>query len=322
MATKNKEQKLVYLSEELPQGSEIWHEFRSQGIGGSEASALMGIGFTSINQLFALKTGRAEPIKMNDAMQRGHDLEPLARAAYEKQTGNGTMDAVCLIHPDFPYLRVSLDGLSEDKKLVLEIKCPGINTHTKAVRGNIPDYYMPQLQYQLLVAKAIFGVTESSHYYSYFPTDPLFQLEGDNDGALIPVEHLEEYQAELMKRAAIFWKCIETDTPPDPADFKPYTTDTIVERNDAEWKKAATKFKSVKSKVDKWEAEMQEASETLKMLASDVQADRVIGFGVQVAKVNRVGAVDYNAIPELKGVNIENYRKSPSSYYSIKPVKE
>jgi hypothetical protein len=40
-------------------------------------------------------------------------------------------------------------------------------------------------------------------------------------------------------------------------------------------------------------------------------AHRTYGCGVEVLKSSRKGAVDYSAIPELRGVNLDNYRQPP-----------
>jgi len=47
---------------------------------------------------------------------------------------------------------------------------------------------------------------------------------------------------------------------------------------------------------------------TLSRLAT---ARRTYGCGVEVVKSSRRGAVDYCAVPELRGVNLELYRKAP-----------
>lgn len=309
---------LIYTNDELVQGSALWHEFRIKGIGGSEASSLMGIGFSTVNELWAIKTGRTSGhIEMNDAMRRGHELEPIARAKYESTYASGPMNPICIIHPEHPFLRASLDGISEDKMLLVELKCPGINTHTKAVRGKVPDYYIPQLQQQLLISKALFG-TEKAHYYSYFPIDPLFALNSDRDGVMIEVPHDEEYQAELVRRAKIFWDCVETDTPPNPQDFKPFSTDSVVERNDETWIRYAERYTALNKQIKTLGLELDSVTESLKQMSENVQADRVVGGGVEISKVTRVGSVDYTAIPQMAGVNVEDYRKPASSYLKIK----
>ena len=40
-------------------------------------------------------------------------------------------------------------------------------------------------------------------------------------------------------------------------------------------------------------------------------APRTYGCGVEVLKSSRKGAIDYSAIPELRGIDLEQYRKPP-----------
>ena len=66
-----------------------------------------------------MKTGRSVP-QVNAAMVRGTELEPAARAAYEVRTG-AVMQP--LVMRDGPY-SASLDGITLDGGLILEVKCP------------------------------------------------------------------------------------------------------------------------------------------------------------------------------------------------------
>jgi len=44
----------------------------------------------------------------------------------------------------------------------------------------------------------------------------------------------------------------------------------------------------------------------------------VKGFGCTVSIITRIGAVDYKAIPELVGVDLDAYRKKSTTYKAIK----
>src|SRR5690606_5098444 len=118
----------------------------------------------------------------NWATQRGTDLEPKARALYELEH-ELDMYATLVEHDTYPFLRASLDGFNEQARTVLEIKCPGKEDHEKAVKGEVPEKYFPQLQHQLLVANAV-----EAHYWSY---------DGNGSTALVTVKPNKEYQAKL-----------------------------------------------------------------------------------------------------------------------------
>jgi hypothetical protein len=75
--------------------------------------------------LIAIETIAREPIDdtfVTFAMRRGRDLEPLARAAYERRTGQW-VDEVSLILTDDGHFGYSADGFVGDDGLI-EIKCP------------------------------------------------------------------------------------------------------------------------------------------------------------------------------------------------------
>lgn len=84
----------------------------------------------------------------NAAMQRGVDLEPVARAAYEVQTGLLALETG-FWHDDV--MGASPDGLIEDTG-ILEIKCPSLTTHFEYLKNKtVPSKYVAQVQMQMLV---------------------------------------------------------------------------------------------------------------------------------------------------------------------------
>jgi len=71
----------------LAQGSPEWLAYRLAKRNASESAAVMGLSpWQTQYQLWLSKTGRSTT-KVTAAMQRGTDLEPVARSAYEDQTG-------------------------------------------------------------------------------------------------------------------------------------------------------------------------------------------------------------------------------------------
>ena len=84
----------------------------------------------------------------NAAIQRGTDLEPVARVAYEVKTGSLALETG-FWHDD--NMGASPDGLIDDDGL-LEIKCPSLATHFGYLKaGTVPSKYVPQIQMQMFV---------------------------------------------------------------------------------------------------------------------------------------------------------------------------
>ena len=98
--------------------------------------------------------GGAEDIFFTADMQRGVDLEPVARRAFEERTGIKVRETGFLAHKT---LRAgsSLDGDIEDFTGVVEIKCPRTTTHLGYIEARtLPDTYAGQLLHNLYVTQA------------------------------------------------------------------------------------------------------------------------------------------------------------------------
>lgn len=98
-------------------------------------------------------TGCAQATFQNDAMRRGNDLEPFARAAYEAHTGELVQTVGLAMHDTLGYVGASMDGLVGPDGLV-EFKCPdNQDKHVQALRdGSHADEYRWQIQGQLWIS--------------------------------------------------------------------------------------------------------------------------------------------------------------------------
>jgi putative phage-type endonuclease len=93
-------------------------------------------------------TGQQQESFSSAAMQRGTDLEPVARMAYEAT--NGFVDKAGFYkHSSIEWFGASPDGLVGDDGLV-EIKCPNSTTHVDYILyGKVPSKYQRQMLAQL-----------------------------------------------------------------------------------------------------------------------------------------------------------------------------
>ena len=82
-------------------------------------------------------------------MQFGTDTEPLARSAYEDETGFSVDQVGLCIHPTIERSGASPDGLVGQSGLV-EIKCPKPATHLAyLIAGVVPAGYKNQMMWQM-----------------------------------------------------------------------------------------------------------------------------------------------------------------------------
>lgn len=269
---------------ELIQGTEEWLALRKSKVTATDAAIVMGMNpWKNVEQLYKEKTEYV-PRFTNASMERGTRLEPVARAYYSEKT-NREMNPVVLIKE---WAMASLDGISADGHIV-EIKCPGEKVHKMALDGQIPGYYYPQMQHQMYVADA--SIVD---YMSF---------DGEN-GVIIPVERNDEFIEKMITKEKIFYDCLQTKTPPKLYD----------ERNDESWITAASLYTILTKKIKTLEIQAEKAKADLILLAGSSEAR---GAGISLSKVERKGTVDYSKIPELKGIDLEVYRKPASSYWKV-----
>lgn len=87
----------------------------------------------------------------NAAMQFGTETEPLARSAYEAETGFSVDEVGLCIHETIDRAGASPDGLVGNSGLV-EIKCPKVATHLAyLLAGVVPSGYRNQMMWQMAV---------------------------------------------------------------------------------------------------------------------------------------------------------------------------
>lgn len=91
---------------------------------------------------------------INAEMQRGIDLEPAARLAYEAQTGNIVRETGFLSMADY-LAGCSLDGDLENFQGIVSFKCPKSATHVEYIkRRRLPPDYQWQATHEMWVTGA------------------------------------------------------------------------------------------------------------------------------------------------------------------------
>ena len=268
----------------LVQGSPEWHEYRQSMRNASESAAVLGISpWITPYQLWTIKTGRSTQA-VTPPMQHGTKMEPEARAAYETHTGNLMQP---LVLQDGHY-SASLDGINLKGDLIVEIKCPfrgkSAPLWKEANEGRVPGHYAAQVQHQLMVAGA-----STAHFWVY----------AEGEGMLITLKRDEELMSLIREAWDDFAQYLDTDTPPPLVDAD------WAQRTDEAWSSAALAYLEAKAKADAADVVLEAAR---KALVGLLYHPRESGEGVNVVKLWKAGNVDYKAIPQLKGVNLDRYR--------------
>lgn len=181
---------------DLQQGTAEWLEWRHNGIGASEASSVMDE--NPFESASALARKKREPVVLetfqNAAMALGTQLEPEARRRYIEATGKNVRP-VCVQSSRYEWLRASLDGLSIENDIVVEIKCGASVYRRVSESRSVPHYYYGQVQHIL----AVTGL-ESLDFWCYWP---------DNPEILIPVPRDNRYIERLLAKELTFWSLVK-----------------------------------------------------------------------------------------------------------------
>ena len=269
------------------QGSHEWLELRKRFIGASDAPVIMGVSpYKTKRQLWEEKLGLISPMVNTRAIAYGLEMEPEARESYERVTGNIMVPEV-VYHQQIPYMMASLDGLSIDRKIAVEIKNVCEADHEIAKLGVIPEKYIPQVQHQL----SVLGI-DMMHYFSY----------RKGDFALIEVKRDDKYIDRMCSMEKDFWDLVTNFKEPELSDRDFVVHDSL------EWTTAAIEWRSVTTQINALEEREKECRETLVKLSDGHNS---IGSGLKLTRTCRKGTVDYTRIQELQGVCVDNYRKDP-----------
>lgn len=208
----------------LIQGSPEWLKWRHEGIGASEVASLLGVDPYNKTPriLYEEKIRSLAPVATElEHLRQGHEIEAMVRAMHEFETGED-WPAVCFEHPEYPFIRASLDGWNGSK--VAEFKM----TTGEMMSKPVPEHHIIQCQSQLLVT-----ATEVATYVRHCR----------NLGATEKIEIAEDKHIQVRILAACwdFWDRVQTKRPPDyiDADWVP-SEDAFLLEIVATWRSCTT----------------------------------------------------------------------------------
>lgn len=284
----------------LEQGSPEWHEFRRTHIGASEAPAIMGkSSWATAANIFEQKVSGVIEAP-NYAMKRGTALEPKIRAMAEEQLG--TKFTPCVITSDqFPWMSASLDGLSEDHQIMVEVKCGSAAQLSNAKRGIVPENYEIQMQHQMFVASLSQGwfVTYSEGEIAMVKVQ-----RWETQRMLDLVETLAKFHRKLMSKFKDF-KPVTLTPPPEEISFVHFEHERG-SRILAEMLEICEREKADKARKDQLKEELYEIAPSQNFILQ----------GTKFVRSQR-SSYDYKAM-EADGIDVEKYKKAGEPFWTIK----
>lgn len=132
---------------------EKWLALRRKGIGGSDASAVVGMNpWVSALSIFYDKIGKGVPIEQTERMRIGKDLEDYVAQRFSEESGlKVRRKNAILMHKEHDFLIANIDREIVGKKEGLECKVTNNYAATQWHDGKIPSHYELQCHHYMLV---------------------------------------------------------------------------------------------------------------------------------------------------------------------------
>ncbi len=283
---------------ELEQGSPEWLAFRKDYIGASDAPVICGVSFYGKTplQLYEEKKSLRKSYK-SKAMERGTELEPIARRMVDKD--HGTIYTPMVVQSEeVEFMIASLDGYDIHSNKFIEIKCPKEEIFESINQYNdIPLDWIYQMNHQMFVVELDEGtlIVYNGTYYKEFVIK--------RDNTLV---------SQIIEKERTFYKNMVDSIAPEGS--LPVRTDLEA----MESVLAAVKLRDAISKKKEEIKEMEEEYDIFKQGLAFVGGNESFECGgYRILKVISPGKVNYKKIPELKGVDLSPYRGDPIEYWRI-----
>lgn len=193
---------------------EEWLEHRRKSIGGSDASAILGMNtYCSPYTVWADKLGKLPPKEDNEAMRLGRDLEDYVAKRFTEETGKKVRrENNIIINPDFPFAHANVDRMVVGEDAGLECKTTSVMNLKRFKNGEYPENYYCQCVHYLMVTGA------KMWYLGVLILGVGFKV--------FVIERDEDEIAALAKSEEAFWEYVKNNTPPE-TDGSDSTSDTL-----------------------------------------------------------------------------------------------
>ena len=294
---------------------EEWLQLRRKGIGGSDASVIMGKNpYRSILQLWEEKTGKLRVTdEGNEYTYWGNVMEPIIRKEFMNRTGLKVRQKHAMIfHKDYPYLFADVDGIVTDErgeKCIFEAKTAS-QYKAEQWEDGVPEEYILQVQHYLEVC----GMDKAY----------IAALIGGNKFVFHTIYRDDDLIRNLISREKEFWEgCVLTGTEP-VMDDSDATRDYLNQKYSdpiegsiqlqENMKSVLAEYQDVDCKVKELEKQKIGLANQIKAAMGEYETGEVDGTVVSWKKISRESLDSKRLRKEQPEVfaeysNISSYRK-------------
>jgi putative phage-type endonuclease len=298
-----------------------WLKLRREGIGGSDAGAVMGLSrWSTPLAVYADKLELVPPTEETEAMNWGHIMEPVIRNEVAIRYMAQFSEEVHVYESPFvyrskqcPYMMANIDGLIQIETLGgLEIKNLSVYGRNEWGTDEVPDYIYCQAQHYMAVTGLPFWLIAA--------------LLG-NELILRRVPRNEEFIMDLIAKESEFMRRIEQREPPTSISgdedllrlLYPGTDEEVLNLDDYAMK--VGHYLSLKANID----ELEKEKKKVELLLKDAMGDHASAIsGDWEIKWNRFSMkrFDSKSFQKDHPKLYEEYRKeSNTQRFSIKERK-
>ena len=175
---------------------EEWLRWRTNGIGGSDASVIFGTNpYRSIFHLWMEKTGQSEPEERGTEYTHfGTILESVVKQEFIRRTGLKVRAKRALLQSDeYPFMLADLDGVIYEDGMMNIFEAKTASEYKRDIwEEGVPEEYVLQVQHYM-------SVTGAKRTY-------IAALVGGNHFVYHVVERDENLIAEIIQKEKEFWE--------------------------------------------------------------------------------------------------------------------
>jgi putative phage-type endonuclease len=273
---------------DLIQGSDEWKRVRFDYVSASNVSALFGVNpyKTALEYAEELVSGveKDQSLGKEIVFHQGHIAEGAGRDWVETNFGI-QLEPVVVVSTKIPCLLASLDGHHEESSTIFENKYVGRAVLEDVKNGILKQDHLIQVQTQLLVTGASKAI--------YFAIDP------DENAAWCEVYPDLELHEKIAENVTVFYANLKAGILPAPCDRDALE---VVD----------PRFETLKNLHEAMNLATKAYESLETELLEEFKYPRIKAGPVSITRTFTRGNIDYKAIPELKGVDLERYRKQGS----------
>jgi putative phage-type endonuclease len=301
---------------------EEWLQARTRGLGGSDASVVLGLNkYKTPFELWLEKTGQVTPQSSeSEAAYFGTLLEDLVAKEFEKRSGKKVRKRNAMFrHPEHEFILANIDRFIVGEKAILECKTASAFLAKEWEGNEIPEAYIVQVQHYL-------GVLGPEYKKGYFAV-----LIGGQKFIWKEIERDDELIEMIFQAEIDFWNNHVLKGEPPALDgssaaekflkerYKESEPNKIVQLG-ASYKSKIEEYQSLKETIEQLEQQKKAIENQLKNELKDAESGYVGNYEVQW-KPRVSNRVDAKMLKEkFPDIYKQVLKTSTARYFSIKTL--